>query len=226
MRSLNYNPDISEFRGEKSFHINGMNTKTYYLHDYYPTNRYSDVDYSIKTVRRLIWDFKDGLNSEMVATKIVDAFRKKGLSPHNSCFAVIPASTANKTEQRFQQFAQFVADRLGILNSYSAIINRTDRDQMKGQSSGDKISTFDFNPNFYRYKLVYLFDDLFTSGTTFKQSADRLLSTGAETVVGIFLGNSMWETHEYNPDLFLDTEIKQKKIIPNSLPFGFNDLPF
>lgn len=33
---------------------------------------------------------------------------------------------------------------------------------------------------------VLLFDDVYTTGSSFKQVADRLIETGAQNVIGIF----------------------------------------
>lgn len=190
MKTLSYGYDISMFRLEKTISVKNKNLKAYFIHDYFPS-RYQDVDDEIKRVRKLVYDFKDGRNSSWVALIIADAIKIKMLQLNNSCICIIPASTSYKTKNRYSEFCRDVASISGILNGYSFITNRVDREELKGKASGDKISTFEFHSNLYHGKTVLLFDDVYTSGTSFKQVAEKLITTGANDVIGIFLAKTI-----------------------------------
>lgn len=49
------------------------------------------------------------------------------------------------------------------------------------------------NSEQYKGKNVLLFDDVITSGGSFKQVAAKLLETGAKSVIGIFLAKTTRE---------------------------------
>ncbi len=200
METLEYNHNIAEFRIEKTVTVGTRNFTAYFIHDYYPT-RFKDVDDDIKRVRRLVYDFKDGRNSSTVGAKIANAISRKNLHLDNTCICVIPASTGYKTQNRYSEFCKVVAGATGIQNGFSYITNRVDRDEMKGQSGGDKISTFDFHSHLYRGKTVVLFDDVYTSGTSFRQMAEKLIKTGANNVIGIFLAKTYSDyVHYVSPE--------------------------
>lgn len=229
METLSYNFNISEFRIERIVTVGTINLSAYFIHDYYPT-RFQDVDDDIKRVRRLVYDFKDGRNSALVANKIATAITRKNLHLNNPCICVIPASTNTKTQIRYSEFCRLVAGSARIINGYSFISNRVDRDEMKGQASGNKIGTFDFHSQFYRGKTVLLFDDVYTSGTSFKQTGEKLMSTGANKVIGIFLAKtySDYGHHYLSPDdegFYSDFEVIHNEP-PVIKPPDTDDLPF
>ena len=205
MTTLNYNKDISEFRIEKEHYAAGKPLKTYAIHDYYGTNKFSDVDSDIQWVRRLIWQFKDGNGSVVVGNKIAQAMQAKGLPLNNSCFMVIPASDPQKSNVRFRTFAATVCNKLGIKNSWDGITTVA-HEATKGHAGGNKIEHFTFHNSTYTGKTVYLFDDVCTSATSFKQVAAELIKTGATNVVGLFLAKtvSAFVAFEPEPDIDLD----------------------
>lgn len=213
MTNLSYNKDTSEFQIEKEFHYLGKTYQTYALHQYYPKNRFPDaeVDGDIRSVRHLTWNFKDGYGSEFIATKIAQAIQAKRLVLSNACLVVIPASTVYKSSRRFLNFCSMLSTKLGIANGYAAITT-TDHEQTKGHAGGNKIATFTFNPSIYQGKTVYLFDDVCTSGTSFEQVAEKLRSTGASSVIGIFLAKTI---SSYNSMAFFD---------PGDVEQDFDDL--
>lgn len=190
MTSLNYNKDISEFRIEKDHYAADRLLKTYAIHDYYGKNKFSEVDSDIQWVRRLIWQFKDGNGSVTVANKIAQAIQSKGLLLNNSCFMIIPASDPLKSSIRFRTFAATVCNKLGIKNSWDGITTVA-HEATKGHADGNKIEYFTFHNSSYNGKTVYLFDDVCTSATSFKQVAAELLRTGATNVIGLFLAKTV-----------------------------------
>lgn len=190
METLPYNKDTNEFQVASEYIIAGKKTPFYAIHNYYGKNKFPDVDQNILDVRRQIWNFKDGQNAAVIANKIANAIKTKALDLNKSCLVIIPASTQVKTTIRFQLFCNRLSATLGIENAYEAI-KTEDHEQTKGQSGGNKIAPFSFNPSYYKDKTVYLFDDVCTSGTSFKQVAEKLIQTGAVKVIGIFLGRTV-----------------------------------
>ncbi len=50
----------------------------------------------------------------------------------------------------------------------------------------------------YKMKKIIIFDDIITTGTTFKFIKNALLKKGASAVTGIFLGKTITETDAIN----------------------------
>ena len=195
MEILNYDPEIREFRfkGSETFSIAGSNnTFLYYVvHDYYPIKHFNNnVDANILKVRNLVYKFKDGKTPTGIGNLISDAIKAKGISLINTCIVVIPASTQEKTISRLMSFSNILSVKLGIANAFGAITTE-DHESTKGTAGGNKIEFFTFNEAFYKNKNVLLFDDVRTSGTTYKQVLNKLLLTGALNVTGIFLAKTV-----------------------------------
>ncbi|QEC77818.1 phosphoribosyltransferase [Mucilaginibacter ginsenosidivorax] len=199
MTELTYNKDIAEFRIVKEYHVSGKQLKTYAIHDYYGKNKFAEVDGNIEWVRRLIWQFKDGNNSATVANKIAQAFRAKGFSVTNACLMVIPASDPIRNTNRFRNFSNSLGNALGLPNCYDGITTVA-HEATKGHAGGNKIEHFTFHNAKYTGKTVYLFDDVCTSATSFKQVAAELLRTGASNVIGLFLAKTVSTYVQYEPD--------------------------
>lgn len=188
--TLNYDKDVRTFRISDSYYVNGKRYYYHSIHDYYPKNRFSDVDSSIQHVRVEIWNFKDGHLAKTIGKKIADAILDKKLALENTVLVVIPASTQEKTASRFKAFCATICDLLSIQNGYDAI-STAPHEATKGQAGGDKTAYFTFNPRVYAGRHVLLFDDICTSGTSFTQVAAKLVGSGAKSVTGIFLARTV-----------------------------------
>lgn len=171
----------------------------YYIHDYYPKNKYGTemdeiVDDTIIEVRELIYNFKDGRNSSEIASLIYDALVREKRNDLNSCLCIIPASKPEKTQIRFKEFCDILSSKLNVMNGYDAITAKLYK-AIKGFSGKDeervsKIDYFIFKEKIFQGKDILLFDDIRTSGSSFKQTAKRLLELGAKSVTGIFLAKA------------------------------------
>ena len=195
MTELNYDSSVQEFRIKKSdvliLKSKFVKTTCYYIHDYYPIKHFGhDVDQDIEVVRRLVFNFKDGKNSIHIADLITNAIQSSDISIHNAYFIPIPASTPEKTASRYDTFTERLCRNLGISNGIYSITADA-HECTKGTYGGNKIEHFTFNDTQYQEKNVLLFDDVRTSGTTYKQTAQQLLSTGANSVTGIFLAKTV-----------------------------------
>jgi hypothetical protein len=164
----------------------------YYLTRYYPKNKYPDLPIKEHEDRIQVWNFKDGKSTQIVAKKIAVAIQEAQLSLNNSCIVVIPASTQEKTVNRFQKFTEEISELLKIENCFDAIKTENHK-ETKGQVGGNKISHFIFDKSKYQNKNVLLFDDVITTGTSFKQVAAVLMIQGALSVTGIFLAKTSYK---------------------------------
>jgi ATP-dependent DNA helicase RecQ len=163
---------------------------SFYIHDYYPKNHFSEVDGNISAIRKMVYDLKDGRNSIIIANLFAEAIRSQSLNLQNTCLVVIPASNQEKTVIRYNTFCNALSTQLGISNTFEAITTEP-HESTKGTSGGDKIKYFNFNNAPYRNKNVLLIDDVRTSGTTYIQVLTKLMSTGASNVTGIFLAKTV-----------------------------------
>ena len=203
MYTLKYDKKIKEFRHRDSYLVRMKKERSmafkeckyYVIHDYYPLSGIgNDVDINIKTVRNFIYDFKDGHKAiiEYAANIIVESIKKEGVNLENTCLMIIPASKPEKTNKRFEYFCKIVAKALNIENGFN-YLSAIEHEETKGTSNKNVIPYLILNSEQYKGKNVLLFDDVITSGGSFKQVAAKLLETGAKSGIGIFLAKTKRE---------------------------------
>ena len=196
MYTLKYDKKIKEFRHRDSCLVRIRKEKSmafkeckyYVIHDYYPLSGIgNDVDNNIKTIRNFIYSFKDGHKAavESAANIIVESIKKEGVNLENTCLMIIPASKLEKTNKRFEYFCSIVAKVLNIENGFN-YLSAIEHEETKGTSNKNITPYLTINSEQYKGKNVLLFDDVITSGSSFKQVSAKLLETGAKSVTGIF----------------------------------------
>ncbi|MBF0650421.1 ribonucleotide-diphosphate reductase subunit beta [Dysgonomonas sp. GY75] len=165
----------------------------FYIHDYYPVSHQKEISIHQKKVSNLIFRFKEGKQSALVAKLFSLAilrmpfFKEMG----NPVLIPIPAATRERNRQRFARFNYLLAKRLKTEDGFKAIWIKEDREQMKGQTSQDKIFNLDFNSRYITDKDVLLVDDIFTTGDSFIQMKRKLVKLGAKSVIGLFFGKTV-----------------------------------
>ena len=88
--------------------------------DYLPTKY--EANKREWSIRRMIWDFKDGKRSASVAELVAKKMREQfGAEVCNVTLVCIPASSGEKNEIRYKAFAEEVARLTGCRNAYKAI---------------------------------------------------------------------------------------------------------
>lgn len=93
--------------------------------DYLPTKY--EANKREWSIRRMIWDFKDGKRSASVAELVAKKMREQfGAEVCNVTLVCIPASSGEKNEIRYKAFAEEVARLTGCRNAYKAITMRVD----------------------------------------------------------------------------------------------------
>ncbi|OYU82557.1 MAG: hypothetical protein CFE24_15130 [Flavobacterium sp. BFFFF2] len=187
--------DVNEF-AFKSTDILFVNKKRvkaeyYAIFDYYPKNRFPEVDEDIQQIRKVVYAFKDGnINLEPMVDYIGKLILNENFQLDNTILIPIPASTKAKTIIRYSKIIEPLAKKINAKNGYN-FITTTDHEPNRGHAGGNKIEHFTFHHSPYSGLNVILIDDVRTSGTTFKQTAQRILELGANSVRGVFIAKTI-----------------------------------
>ncbi len=175
-------------------HKHKNNYLYYYLYNYYPRNKYSKLDIIDEMNRDLIWEFKDGFSSilvaKLIASSIINETTIKHLINNETLFVTIPASTKEKNDKRFKIFSEQITDYLQITNGYDNIKVLQNRESLKGTKGSDKTNNLRININNIAGKNIIIFDDIITTGDSFTQIAKKLETGNPNTIIGVFLGRT------------------------------------
>ena len=165
----------------------------YYVHDYYPT-RIKNVDVHQKRISNLIFRFKEGGHCGMLVAKIISLCMKDIAyrdSPNQTILIPIPASTRERQRKRFPVLCYHLLKWLNVRDGFQTIWIEQEREQTKGTSQKDVISNLSIKKKDVKDMNVILFDDVLTSGESFKQLRRKMIDLGAKSVTGIFLGKTV-----------------------------------
>lgn len=147
-------------------------------------------------VRKLIWAFKDGRQTEFCAKIVAQRLMKVyGSKVKQIAFACIPASSAEKNVVRYQRFAELVCQLTGCVNAFHAIKVSGQRLAIHEHGRSKRISStqvIDFDSAFFAGREVVVFDDILTQGKSYAQFACALEAIGASVIGGLFLGRTMY----------------------------------
>lgn len=162
-----------------------------YCFDYYPPRKVKDEDPACAANRSMVWDFKLG-NYQTAHVLVVDFIRghfsRRELS--DMVFCVIPASTVEKNDRRYRRFCDAVCADTGIENGFDFIHIMYDRENSRQEKQKKTTENLSFSDK-VNGKVVLLFDDIYTRGTSFSQCAEALTRRGAVDVFGLFLGKTI-----------------------------------
>ncbi|NDV70375.1 ComF family protein [Dysgonomonas sp. 25] len=182
-------PYTNHFKGK----IRVDNALCFYIHDYYPVSHYKEISTYQKKVSNLVFRFKEGKQSALVAKLFSLAIMRMPFIKElkNPILIPIPAATKERNIQRFAQFIYLLAKRLKVEDGFKAIWIKEDRQQLKGTKGYDKLENLIFHPNYFQGKDVLLIDDIFTTGESFIQVKRKLIELGAQSVTGLFFGKTV-----------------------------------
>lgn len=162
----------------------------YALDDYTPTHgvRYATL------FDRFIYRFKQGhpLLSPFEPVRYAEhALRREetlaaGLP--EAVLSVIPAADYWNSQHRFKTFCRLLCEATGMENGFDAIEVKQSRRSMRGMVRMSKTQNLHIHSNRFEGRDVILFDDVYNTGTGFRQLADWLTRCGAASVTGVFLG--------------------------------------
>ena len=108
----------------------------------------------------------------------------------------IPASTAEQTAARFEEFARRVTEATGMTNGYDHITIVADKDGV-----GDShLPEYAIDNEFFAGRRVLLFDDIMVTGGSVNKFATRLTDAGIDIVAAVVLGKTVAKKQmdEYN----------------------------
>lgn len=169
----------------------------YYVHNYYPT-RVQKIDGHQKRISNLIFRFKEGGHCGMLVAKIISLCMKNISycdSPQQTILIPIPASTRERQRKRFPVLCYHLSKWLNVRDGFQTIWIDQEREQMKGISHKEVVSNLRIKKRDVQGMNVILFDDVLTSGQSFRQLRRKMMELGAKSVIGIFLGKTV-DLHE------------------------------
>ncbi|MBR8803429.1 hypothetical protein [Porphyromonas levii] len=180
-------------------HSNSSIKHKYYF-NYYP---YRDYKYfataEMWSTWKLVWGFKndplrisssDHLRSlEEVINLVKDTLRTTfGSDTKYLTLVCISASTQEKNELRFKEFANRVCSDLNMYNAYDQIkVNVGGSARHLGGTGATKKS---YNQSYFKGKYVVLFDDVRTTGASIEKEKNTLESMGAQVICAITIAQT------------------------------------
>lgn len=184
--------------------LNG-NFRYNYLLKYYPTTCDFEVSEKEWADRWTVWNFKNtpGKTSSFDHERTLDIVIPKVKSKLVATFGVdslkyltfvcIPASSAIKTQARYEKFSQRLCSETGMINAYAHMKVIASSQQKKFGGSGISANNVSFENNFFRGKYILLFDDVITKGDSMLRFKRKMEELGAIVVGGLSIGKT---THE------------------------------
>ena len=179
----------------------------FYLYYYYP--KVESVNQYNERVRKLIWDFKKGINKSQCATMVTKVlqhfFLKETLT--SMTFVCIPASTKKTNEARYRDFSNKISENCNMQNGYNHIKLKYDR-EAKHLSGEKDFNNLEFERKWFKGKKVVIFDDIVTSGSSIGNLKNELTKMGATIIGVITLGRTVHEEKDKSPYHTMDKTVK------------------
>lgn len=161
--------------------------------DYLPTKY--EANSREWSIRKMIWDFKDGKRSIAVARLVAGKIREQfGAKTGEMVLACIPASSDVANRLRYEQFSNEVCRLSGMVNAFSAITIEGERmaiHETKSSKIVRNVQVIHFDKTFFNGKKVLVFDDILTQGYSYARFACALENYGANVLGGYFLGKTL-----------------------------------
>ena len=151
--------------------------------------------------RQTIFDFKDGCNQPQVAQFVAkELVRKFGRKIGKVVFSCVPASSQERNEERNKAFSALVCQLSGAIDGFSHVKVSGERSAVHGTKMKKEVrakrleesNTIEVDASFFRNKIVCVWDDVVTTGTSFCAYAAQLERVGAHVTNGIFLGKTSY----------------------------------
>ena len=167
---------------------------------YYPT-RIKNVGLDGLFDRQAIFDFKDGCNQSAIAKMVAHELVKKfGRKIGNVVFSCVPASSQERNDSRNKAFSALVCEMSGAIDGFSHVKVIGEREAVHGtkmkkevrQKRLEENNDIEVDANFFKNKLVCIWDDVVTTGSSFCAYTAQLEKVGAYVTNGIFLGKTAY----------------------------------
>ena len=192
-------PEKSSFSGSFEVYLDEDRiSQCYYLYDYMPQSRGKKPTDTEKRVSHLVYAFKDGKAPGLAAKLVSLAVRRvpKILDGDNLTLAVVPASNADKHEKRYAAFAKDLARRLRIREDYGVLYPAVERPERKKGIVPSGFHSILLNGTYTEREEIegrnfLLFDDIYTTGRTYRAAVQLLFDNGAKSITGLFLAKTV-----------------------------------
>ena len=99
----------------------------------------------------------------------------------------IPASTAEKTAARYEEFAKIVTQATGMENGYDHIAVVMDQEHLEDSH----LPQYTIDLAFFKGRKVLLFDDIMSTGGSVNKFALHMKEMGADVVAAVVLGKTV-----------------------------------
>lgn len=176
-----------------------------YMLDYYPTTCEFEASDEEWDDRWTVWNFKntpgkteeddhqEALNEVIprIKSELCSTFGESSLK--YLTLVCIPASSAEKTESRYEEFSERLCDETGMENAYSHMSVTKDSEEKKFGGRGITTNNVSFDEKFFKDKYVLLFDDVITKGESMLRFKQKLEKLGAIVVCGFSIGKTKHE---------------------------------
>jgi len=164
---------------------------------YYPYHKYKDsATADMWDDWKFIWNFKDGEPTQehedalKRAIKLTESALRRTFRNNvdKLTLVCVPASSADKNNQRFKTFARTVCQDLGMNNGFGHIKITADATPKHKGGTGKPTKWYD--SSFFRGKYVIIFDDVSTTGKSLVKEKAKLESLGAKVIGAITLAQT------------------------------------
>lgn len=173
-----------------------------YLFNYYPTTCDFEATESEWNNRWLVWNFKntpgktsnsdhtEALNNIVPRLKelLVNTFGLHNLK--ELVLVCIPASSQQKTSLRYQKFSQMLCTETGMISAYDKMIVTGERIAKHLGGTSNSMNGIEFDTNFFKDKIVVLFDDIVTKGNSMLSFKRKMEELGAIVIGGFSIGKT------------------------------------
>ncbi len=176
-----------------------------YLLNYYPTTCAFEANDSEWKDRWTVWNFKNtpGKISIQAHQNALNDVIPRVKSMLESTFGAsylqyltlvcIPASTAEKTKARYEEFADRLCQETGMINAYTHMLVIKDSEEKKLGGNGISTDNISFDEDFFKRKNVILFDDVITKGESMLRFQSKMKLLKANVICGITIGKTKHE---------------------------------
>lgn len=185
-----------------NWHVLAGNFHYYYLLNYYPTTCDFQANEAEWADRWTVWNFKNtpGKTSSIehkraldtvipqIKSKLVATFGRESLK--YLTLVCIPASSAMKTQARYEEFSHRLCSETDMINAYEHMQVIASSQEKKFGGSGISANNVSFENSFFRGKYVLLFDDVITKGDSMLRFKRKMEELGAIVVGGFSIGKT------------------------------------
>lgn len=173
-----------------------------YLLNYYPTTCDFEATEDEWEDRWTVWNFKNtpgktsSADHERALLTVLPLIKSKLISSFGSAnlqkltLVCIPASSAQKTKARYEDFSRRICSETGMTNAFDFLQVTSSSEEKKFGGQGITANNVSFNADFFRGRYVLLFDDVITKGESMLRFKRKMEELGAIVVGGMSIGKT------------------------------------